>query len=195
MGRNFIVHDENPAWWHLWKDCQKKNVRVRETQDRVGCKIDTTESFSELSNAAEWKMHREPEIFEAETQVEELLDCRAWIASKELAPINLWRMGSTRVLVLQVRKWRRFGWKVLLCTPPGWWTAQRCSGYDEEYTTIGLRVSRHGAAEVYNDFAVKITKTLSRHANIRHQNPSLGYVQVNLMSVAQRSRRKQSGKS
>ena len=32
-------------------------------------------------------MHREPEVLEAEAQVEECLDCRARITSKELAPI------------------------------------------------------------------------------------------------------------
>ena len=35
----------------------------------------------------------------------------------------LWKMASSRVLVLQVRKWMQFWGKVLLYTPPGWWTA------------------------------------------------------------------------
>ena len=33
-------------------------------------------------------MRREPEVLEAEAQVEECLDCRARITSKELAPIH-----------------------------------------------------------------------------------------------------------
>ena len=33
-------------------------------------------------------MHREPEVLEAEAQVEKWLDCRARITSKELAPIH-----------------------------------------------------------------------------------------------------------
>ena len=33
-------------------------------------------------------MHREPEVLEAEAQVEECLDCRARITSKELAPLH-----------------------------------------------------------------------------------------------------------
>ena len=34
------------------------------------------------------EMHREPEVLEAEVQVEECLDCRAWITSKEIAPLH-----------------------------------------------------------------------------------------------------------
>ena len=36
VGRNFIVHDENPTWWHLGRIVQIKNTRVWETQDRIG---------------------------------------------------------------------------------------------------------------------------------------------------------------
>ena len=36
MGRNFIINDENPIWWHLGKIVQIKNTRVWETQDRIG---------------------------------------------------------------------------------------------------------------------------------------------------------------
>ena len=38
-------------------------------------------------------MHREPEVLEAEAQVEECLDCRARITSKELAPIHSVKSG------------------------------------------------------------------------------------------------------
>ena len=66
----------------------------------------------------------------------------------------------------------------------------------EEYTTIGLRNSRNGAAEVFIDFAEELkhtegnpifrfTKTVIHHTNIQTQNPSLGIV----------LRRRQSGKS
>ena len=52
------------------------------------------------------EVHREPEVPEAEAQVEECLDCRARIASKELAPLHSVNNGILqRVLVLQVRKW------------------------------------------------------------------------------------------
>ena len=36
MGRNSIVDDANPIWWHLGKLVQIKNTRVWETQDRIG---------------------------------------------------------------------------------------------------------------------------------------------------------------
>ena len=36
VGRNFIINDENPAWWHLGKFVQIKNTRVWETQVRIG---------------------------------------------------------------------------------------------------------------------------------------------------------------
>ena len=62
--------------------------------------------------------------------------------------------------------------------------AKRCSGYVENYTTIGSRVSRYGAAEVFIDFAEELkhtetnrfTEAVVRHANIRDQNPSLGMI-------------------
>ena len=36
MGRNSIINDANPIWWHLGKLVQIKNTRVCETQDRIG---------------------------------------------------------------------------------------------------------------------------------------------------------------
>ena len=41
-------------------------------------------------------MHREPEVLEAEAQVEECLDCRAKIAPKELAPLHSVKSGILR---------------------------------------------------------------------------------------------------
>ena len=58
----------------------------------------------------------------------------------------------------------------------------KCSGYVENYTTFGLRISRYGAAEVYNDFAEELKHTETNptcsihHANIRDQNPSFGMI-------------------
>ena len=43
-----------------------------------------------------WKMHREPEVLETEAQVEEWLDCRARITSKELAPLHFVKSGLLR---------------------------------------------------------------------------------------------------
>ena len=50
---------------------------------------------------------------------------------------------------------------------------QKCSGFFEEYTTIGLRISRCGAAEVFIDFATFETRI--------HRSEL--FAQVNLMSV------------
>ena len=36
VGRNFVVYDENPTWWHLGRIVQIKNTRVWKTQDRIG---------------------------------------------------------------------------------------------------------------------------------------------------------------
>ena len=57
----------------------------------------------------------------------------------------------------------------------------------KEYTTIGLRISRYGAAEVFSILrkssdiqkpirCVQFTKAVVRHADIRDQNPSLGMI-------------------
>ena len=50
-----------------------------------------------------------------------------------------------------------------------------------KYTTIGLRISGYGAAEVFIDSRktirrVKFTSAVVRHANIRDQSPSLGMI-------------------
>ena len=50
-------------------------------------------------------MHREPEVLEAEAQVEECFDCPARITSKELAPIRSVKMASSSMLVVQVGEW------------------------------------------------------------------------------------------
>ena len=47
----------------------------------------------DLPRSRVWKMHREPEVPEAEAQVEEWLDCRARISSKELAPFHSVKKG------------------------------------------------------------------------------------------------------
>ena len=64
------------------------------TRYEKACKNDTAKSFSKIFYAAECeKMHREPEVLEAEAQVGEWLDCRARITSKELAPIHSVKNG------------------------------------------------------------------------------------------------------
>ena len=49
--------------------------------------------------------HREPEVPEARVPVAECLDGLARITLEELAPIHSVKSGTSRMLVLQVRKW------------------------------------------------------------------------------------------
>ena len=80
----------------------------------------------------------------------------------------LWKMASSRMLVLQVREWMQIWVKSALTRIARlknrqakglkkWW--QKCSDYAEKYTTIGLRISGYGAAEVFIDFAEELQHT------------------------------------
>ena len=105
------------------------------------------------------------------------LPCKDYL-KRNLHQFILWKMASSRMLVLQVGewmhiflhvgKWNQIWVKVLLSASPGWWQAsqkvskewwQKCSGYVENYTTIGLRISRYGAAEVFIDFTEELRHT------------------------------------
>ena len=52
--------------------------------------------LQDLLRSRMWKMHREPEVLEAEAQVGKRLDCRARITSKELAPLRSAKNGILR---------------------------------------------------------------------------------------------------
>ena len=52
--------------------------------------------LQDLLRSRVWKMHREPEVREAEAQVEECLDCPARITSKELAQLHHVKNGIHR---------------------------------------------------------------------------------------------------
>ena len=54
----------------------------------------------DLPRSRMWKMHREPEVLEAEW-----LDCLQGLPRRNLRQFILWKMASSRMLVLQVRKW------------------------------------------------------------------------------------------
>ena len=146
--------------------------------------------------------HRELEVPEATVPVVECLDGPARITSKELAPIHSVKNG-----ILQNACSARQIWgKVLLCTPPGWRTAwqkvqkewwQKFCGHVEKewaasknrvpcsgrlfikYTTIGLRLSGHGAAEVFIPKpirCVKFTQPLYVTPTFDTKKPSLGMI-------------------
>ena len=63
------------------------NERAKSTQPNPFPRSSTQQS---VKNA---KMHREPEVLEAEAQVGKWLDCRARITSKELAPLHSVKNG------------------------------------------------------------------------------------------------------
>ena len=122
----------------------------------------------DLPRSRVWKMHREPEVPEAEAQVEEWLDCRARISSKELAPFHSVKKGILQNACSTSPKMdANFGKSALMHTArlmsslakglKRWW--QKCSDCVEIYTTIGLRISGYGAAEVHNDFAEELKHT------------------------------------
>ena len=64
-------------------------------------------------------MHREPEVPEAEAQVEECHDCRARITSKELAPIHSVKNGISQNACSTSPRMDADVGKVLLCASPG----------------------------------------------------------------------------
>ena len=86
-------------------------------------------------------MHREPEVAEAEAQVGN------WIRQKKdsyLGKIALMRIA--KLTNSPARSLKRMVTKLAVA-------------FFEEYTTIGLRFSKYGAAEVYNDFAEELKHT------------------------------------
>ena len=71
--------------------CKRDNCSFR---DDINKRAKTTQpNPSPSSSTQQSEMRREPEVLEAETQVEEWLDCRARITSKELAPIQSVKNG------------------------------------------------------------------------------------------------------
>ena len=113
-------------------------------------------------------MRREPEVPEERVPVVECLDGPARITSKELAPLHSVKHGILRSACSTSPKRDAGLGKSALMRIAKLTNSQarsltrmvtKCSGYIEEYTTIGLRISRYGAAEVYNDFAEELKHT------------------------------------
>ena len=100
------------------------------------------------------------------------------------------------MLVLQVRKWMQVWGKFLLCTPPGWWTAQRKVWKNGDKSAVAMLKITRQLGCVFQDMeppksssilrkssnilkpvrCVQFTNAVLRHANIRDQNPSLGMI-------------------
>ena len=105
---------------------QKETIAVSVTISLSVQKNNTAESFSKIFCAAECEkcvenqksLRQKPKWRNGSTAVQGL-------PQRNLHHSILWHMASSRVLVLQVRKWMQIWWEVLLCTPPGLWTAKK----------------------------------------------------------------------
>ena len=142
--------------------------------------------LQDLLRSRVWKMHREPEVLEAEAQVGKWLDCRARIISKETCTNSFCeKRHPPECLFYKTKSCCRFGMSVRMHIDKlknrlakglkECW--QKCNGYVEEewassqnretcfgcvlinYTTIGLRVPGYEAAEVFIDFTEELRHT------------------------------------
>ena len=127
------------------------------------------------------EMHREPEVLEAEVPVEECFDCPARITSKELAPIHSVKSGILQNACSTSRRMDAdLGRK---CSHAHRQVDEQPSkrskkiddksavAHDEKYTTIGLRLSGHGAAEMFIDFAAELRHTETNRMCSIHRSP------------------------
>ena len=131
------------------------------------------------------EMHREPEVPGEEAPVEECFDCLARITSKELASTHSVSSGtlqnacSTRRVTADLgkgalmriarlknslAKGQKNGDKSAMAILKKNEYYQRTGrlvldAYSPKYTTIGLRISGYGAAEVFIDFAAELKHT------------------------------------
>ena len=117
-------------------------------------------------------MHREQEVPEAEAQVGKWLDCRARITSKDLAPIHSVKNGILQNALMRIarlknslaKRSKKNGDKsavAMLKRIEHHHETVRpvVNAYSSKYTTIGLRISRYGAAEVFIDFTEELKQT------------------------------------
>ena len=95
------------------------------------------------------ELHREPEVPEEEAPVEECFDGHARITSKELAPIHSVKSGTLQNASSTSQKMDADLGKSALMHIASFTNSlakglkrmkTKCSGYVEEYTTIGLRL-------------------------------------------------------
>ena len=142
-------------------------------------------------------MHREPEVLEAGAQVEECLDCRARITSKELAPIHSVKIGILQNACSTSQKMDAdLGNSALMCIAR--WMNSLAKGLKkngDKSAVAMLKVTRQLGC-VCQDMeppksssilrkssnirkpirCVRFTKAVVCHANVRDQNPSLGMI-------------------
>ena len=88
------------------------------------CKVDTAESVSEFYRATEWEKCIENQTTQRQkSQWQNVSIAMQGLPQKNLHHSNLWKVAPSRMLVLQDQEWLSVWGKVLLCTPPSWWTA------------------------------------------------------------------------
>ena len=142
-------------------------------------------------------MHREPGVLEAEAQVEECLDCRARITSKELAPLHsvengiLWSACSTspkmdadlekcalmriaRLMNSLAKGQKKNGDKSGVAMLKN--TRQLGCVFQDMEPPKSSSILRKSSNIRKPIRCVRFTKAVVRHANIRDQNPSLGMI-------------------
>ena len=145
-------------------------------------------------------MHREPDVLEAEAQVEERLACRASITSKELAPLHSVKNGihqnacstcprmdadlGTSALMRIARLMNSLARSLKRSKKNGDKSAVAflkntlqlgcvCQDMEPPKSSSILRKSSNILKPIR---CVRFTEAVVRHANIRDQNPSLGVI-------------------
>ena len=188
---NAVVKNQGTKLGDCWQweangQCSKgDNCSFRHDMNK--CKIDTAESFSKIFYAAECeKMHREPGVLEAEAQVEECLDCRAFrekwhppeclfyksengcrfgdkcsYAHRQVdeRPSKRSKKNGDKSAVAMLKITRQLG----------------CVSQDME-PAKSSSILRKSSNILKPIRCVRFTNAVVRHANIRNQNPSLGMI-------------------
>ena len=177
---------------------RKETMAVFRHDMNERAKSTTAESFSEIFFAAECeKMHREPEVLDAEAQVGEWLDCLARITSKELAPIHSVKNGILRkTCSTSPRMDVDLGKSALICTARlknslakglkrimtkvqwlCWKFSRQWVAYFKIWSRRSLPSILRKSSNILKPIrCVRFTKAAFRHAIIRDQNPSLGMI-------------------
>ena len=130
--------------------------------------------LQDLLRSRVWTMHREPEVLEAEAQVGKITRLPCKDSPKELVQLHFLKNGILQSACSTSPKMSaNLGMSAPRLTnssarsPKESW--QKCSGCVEEYTTIGLRISGCGAAEVFTDFAEELKHTEAKP--MQHSGP------------------------
>ena len=112
--------------WETNGQCSKgENCSIRHDVNKRA-KNDTAESVSEFFHAAEWAKiirTRSPRGRSPSDRTSRW-PCKDYL-KRNLHQVILWKVAPSRMFVLQDQEWLQLWGKVLLCTSPGWRTAQQ----------------------------------------------------------------------